>query len=280
MIIIFAAFKNEVKDIIKKIKPAGKSKKAVMNKNDIYHGYIGSSGEEQEVMVCVTGMGAAKALKAVSNIIDMRISDIVFLILGISGSTDENLSTGDIIIHDKIINAGFLKKGREDGCRNNLSEVREKIKIEPEIMTEDFIDSGCHWRSSSHKILIGPGACVPFLICTHKDKKYIGESLHVSAIDMESYSIARIAKANKIPVAVVRAVSDDIFTEIPDYFQDFEKRSLADKSVIVLKIIFSFKKLQQIIKISKGIKKAVKNLNHFAIKEIIPFIKKKYFNSS
>ena len=70
MIVIFAALKSEVKGIIKKIELSGESGKSVTGKNDIYHGYLRSDSRKQKVMICITGIGAGKALQAANDIIN------------------------------------------------------------------------------------------------------------------------------------------------------------------------------------------------------------------
>lgn len=280
MIVIFAALKSEVNELIKKIEPSGESGESVTGKNDIYHGYLRSDSRKQKVMICITGIGAGKALQAANDIIDLGIKNAVFLVLGISGSTDGNTETGDIVIHNKIVNLDFLERSQNNNFQFFDNEYVEKFKIEPEKTAEDFIDLNYHWENDSYKVFMGSGACVPFLIGTHKDKLNIGRNFNVSAVDMESYHIAGVAKANKIPFAVIRAISDDMFTEIPDYFQGFEKMSLMDKFILIVKIVLSPGKLRKTIKLLKGMKKAANNLNDFAIKEIIPFIHKKYFYKS
>jgi len=277
MIIIFAAFRNEVRDIIRKVRPAGVAGKSFSAKDNIYHGHILIGDKKQEVMICITGMGLNNAVKAVENLTGTVLENAVFLILGISGSTNEKIKTGDIVIYNKIVNLDFLTGSRKIDSRNFSDKSAEKFKIKPGSISESFINLNYFKKNKNYEIFIETGGCVPFLISTRKEKMDIGSNFDVSAVDMESYYIAKRAEAVKIPFAVIRAVSDDVYTEIPDYFQNFENMKLIDKLILVIKIIFSVRRLCQVIKLSKGIKKAINNLNDFIISEIIPFINKKYF---
>ena len=277
MIIIFAAFKSEIKGIIKKIKHCRKSSGSIAFKNNICNGYLKINGIEQEIMICITGMGEDNARQTAESVMNSGIKDAVLLVLGISGSTDERIKEGDILIHNRLLNLDFLKVNNERSLQNFFNEDHKESKPLSEEISDGFIDLNNNWQNDSYNIFTDSGACVPSLIGTHLEKLEIGRNFNVSAVDMESYHISKIARENKIPFGVIRAISDDIFTEIPDYLQDIEKRSLRYKLILLARIVFSAARIKQTTRLLKGMKKAADNLNDFAINEIIPFIHKKYF---
>lgn len=280
MIIIFAAFRNEVKGIIKKIRHRGTSYGFIGSKNNVCNGYLKIDGKEQEILICITGLGADNAMRAAEKVMHAGIRgirDAVLLVLGISGSTDERIKEGDIVIYNRLLNLDFLKVHNKRSLQYFFNEDYKESKPLPKEILDGFINLNHKWQNDSYKIHEDSGACVPFLIGTYLEKLEIGRNFNVSAVDMESYHIARIAGENKIPFGVIRAISDDIFTEIPDYLQDIGSRSLRYKLVLFARTIFSVAGMKQIIRLLKGMKKAADNLNDFVIKEIIPFIHKKYF---
>ncbi len=73
MIVIVAAFKSEVKKIIRMVGPCNRSQTSVAGNNYIGEGYLHINGKEQKIIVCITGMGADKALESAKNIMELKM---------------------------------------------------------------------------------------------------------------------------------------------------------------------------------------------------------------
>jgi adenosylhomocysteine nucleosidase len=274
MLVIFAAFKSEIKHVLGEIKIIKIIKNSHDNKKMIIKGILRISGQNREVIVCITGMGKNNAYKAADEIIKYKLKEPIFLIQGISGSTDKNINLKDIVIYNKIINLNFLNMTNENyghksesDPENNGNEEMQTICVNPNLLELDDLK-----KAEQFKIHYVPGACVPYLIDSPEEKYMIGRKYGVSAIDMESFYIAQVAKRNNIPFAVIRAISDDMYTKIPDFFKDIDTKSLKSKIILLVTTAFSVSKIKKTIEMMSDIAGATKNLNEFIISEVLPYL--------
>jgi nucleoside phosphorylase len=171
---------------------------------------------------------------------------------------------------------------------------REEIQTVTEINNKnfDFLKNVNKNLRGNYNISRVPAALVSDVIRDYKDKKALNKLFGVEAVDMESYYIADIAQKNNIPVICIRAISDDLFESVPDYFSgsDFEestkksyiKTSANHKMIkyfnkayklsgMLFKIIFSKSEIKAILKTLKNINIACKNLNNFVIEMVLPY---------
>jgi len=108
MLVIFSAFKKEAIDLIKllEFKKTLKAKRAV-----IYDGII----KNKRVIICITGMGKSNSLFAAKQVIEMNLSNPVFIIQGVSGAVAQNIDICDLIFYESIKNLEQYQPERQSG---------------------------------------------------------------------------------------------------------------------------------------------------------------------
>jgi adenosylhomocysteine nucleosidase len=121
------------------------------------------------------------------------------LLIGYAGALDPSLEVGDLIV----------------GMRARLLHINDAVDPQSE---EIALDGA--WNLSSGQDLVQVGASgglsirlaelltSPSLVGDPRYKKKLFEHLHASAVDMETAALARVAEAEGVPLACVRAISD------------------------------------------------------------------------
>jgi len=312
MLVIFAAFKNEVNGLLKSMS----RKKNVKNfKSRIYTGEIFN----HEIIVVITGMGKLNAAIGVNDIILMNLTDPVFLIQGISGALVENLKIGDLVIYETIknieipvgdhirlnslndtvcikqsiklqANENEFKKEDEDFKNLRLKAVLENkrsgshtdgFNLEEIKLIKEINNSGPDVQvnikdnaisDTNINVLKIPGATVPSVVTSYADKITLNKAYGVEAIDMESFYIADAAIKKGIPVICIRSISDNLIESIPGFFAESDRNGIFKRFMFLLKVLFSRSKAKSVLKTIKNINLANKNLNVYILKTVLPFL--------
>lgn len=260
MLVVFAAFKNEISGLLKLMnrKVSIRDKKCEIITGEIFN---------KEIIICITGIGKTNASMAAEKILAMNLSNPVFLIQGISGALTEKFKIGDVVIYKSIQNLEkiFFDNYLNIFNRNEIEIITEVNNLELEFL-EDFEKN----IYGNFNILKTSGAVVPEVVTHPGDKKNINESFGIETIDMESFYIAVIAKRQNIPVICIRAISDNLSEGVPEFFLDFGSSNFFKKFLFLFKIIFSGSKIKSACRILKNINTANKNLNVFIINTVLP----------
>jgi nucleoside phosphorylase len=147
------------------------------------------------VLVLETGVGAARAERALNWALDTPHLGIVpyrpkvVLCAGFSGSLNEELRVGDILLATEVVDA--------DG--NSWPAT-----------WPERLPSG-EWRPPLHR---GRLLTAPQLVCTPDDKRALGRQHSAVAVDMEAATVARLCSQRSVPFGCVRAISDDLNTPL------------------------------------------------------------------
>lgn len=114
---------------------------------------------------------------------------------GIAGALHPNLVVGDVVIANSLIEPNGNKFVVDTGwCR----ELFNTLRGVPRISIGAFFSDGS-------------------VIQTAEDRIHLFEKFDVFAVDQESIAAARFAKANNIPFAIVRTISDTGLDAIPTW---------------------------------------------------------------
>ena len=256
MLIIFGALKVELSGLIKvmSIEHIDKKDSAI-----IYKGKIGSSN----IILVESGMGKENAQKAARLIVKKYLGSsntgAKILVIGFCGATSRDLESGDIVLYKSIKNLegiDFLKTLADANV--NLCNLYSSINIDYNRCIRD-----------NYKLLKVDGGSVSKVIIDSKLKKAIGSKFDVQVIDTETYWIGREAVRNKLPFCCIRSVSDDVDENVPDFLVNSFRRSiLVNISNLLFLLVKSPKKVFQIAKVIRDIKKARNNLTA-AVKEVV-----------
>jgi adenosylhomocysteine nucleosidase len=143
-----------------------------------------------------TGVGKSAMADAVSYCVQ-QYRPSACLNVGYCGGTIPEMTVGDLLIADKIVDAMTDEEFRPTA--NLLAEAKEK----------------CEKENVRH--FVGGMVTVDEPITTPHEKAFIGTKHEVKGVEMESYAFARICEELGIAYGVVRAVLDPMDMILPDF---------------------------------------------------------------
>ena len=147
---------------------------------------------QHDIFVCLSGIGYESALIAAKKLVALKVDALISW--GVAGAINKSVNSGDIILANSIINQDNRYPISEDW----LSRVSE------------------HLRQSSDRVLSGDITSSSEICASTTDKLHLLQKTGALAVDMESAAIAETATANKLDFLVLRAISDNADTSIPE----------------------------------------------------------------
>mgnify|MGYP004529120287 FL=1 len=191
----------------------------IKNKRDIFDKtfYIGSINKK-EVVIVKSNVGKVNSARSAQMLIDNFDIRIVINI-GTSGSVDNNLNIGDVVVADRLYQYDFdvTAFGRKLGEIENIGECIYTDKNILNKISKDLIVGGI---ASGDK----------FITCM-EDKTFIRDKFNVMCIEMEGASIAQVCYLSNIPFLVIRSVTDKLDgTSEVDFvkFLEYSSRKVAN----------------------------------------------------
>lgn len=191
----------------------------IKNKRDIFDKtfYIGSINKK-EVVIVKSNVGKVNSARSAQMLIDNFDIRIVINI-GTSGSVDNNLNIGDVVVADRLYQYDFdvTAFGRKLGEIENIGEC---------IYTNKNI-----LNKISKDLIVGGIASGDKFITRMEDKTFIRDKFNVVCIEMEGASIAQVCYLSNIPVLVIRSVTDKLDgTSEVDFvkFLEYSSRKVAN----------------------------------------------------
>ena len=191
----------------------------IKNKRDIFDKtfYIGSINKK-EVVIVKSNVGKVNSARSAQMLIDNFDIRIVINI-GTSGSVDNNLNIGDVVVADRLYQYDFdvTAFGRKLGEIENIGEC---------IYTDKNI-----LNKISKDLIVGGIASGDKFITRMEDKTFIRDKFNVVCIEMEGASIAQVCYLSNIPFLVIRSVTDKLDgTSEVDFvkFLEYSSRKVAN----------------------------------------------------
>lgn len=191
----------------------------IKNKRDIFDKtfYIGSINKK-EVVIVKSNVGKVNSARSAQMLIDNFDIRIVINI-GTSGSVDNNLNIGDVVVADRLYQYDFdvTAFGRKLGEIENIGEC---------IYTNKNI-----LNKISKDLIVGGIASGDKFITRMEDKTFIRDKFNVACIEMEGASIAQVCYLSNIPFLVIRSVTDKLDgTSEVDFvkFLEYSSRKVAN----------------------------------------------------
>ncbi|MCI8272639.1 MAG: 5'-methylthioadenosine/adenosylhomocysteine nucleosidase [Clostridia bacterium] len=196
---IIAAMKEEVqaiKDIMTDIK-----------EEEIYElkFIIGKINDEKVVLV-ESGVGKVNAARVTQILINtFCIKSVVNV--GVAGAANNELNIGDIVIGNRIVQHDFdiTAFGHPKGY---ISNIGENVECDTKLL-EKMVQTIENLKTKDFKIKIGVIASGDIFCVDTKMKEKIRTKFQAEAIDMESAAIAQVCTLDKIPLIVIRSISDN-----------------------------------------------------------------------
>ena len=129
------------------------------------------------------------------------------LVAGLAGGLDPNLKPGDAVVYDLCHDARDLKE-KPSGCDQNAS-------IRCDDRASELLLSSL--QSAGRPSIRGSGATVDRILTEAREKLSLGIRYRAAAVDMESYEVLGVCASVGLPAAVVRVISDDAGSDLPDF---------------------------------------------------------------
>ncbi len=196
---------------------------------------------QQDVFLCLSGIGHESALFAAKKLVALKVDALISW--GVAGAIDNSLKSGDVILASSIINGENRYSVSEDW----LSRVSE------------------HFLPSEPNIFSGDIASCKEICASIADKQHLSQNTGALAVDMESAAIAETATENNLDLLVIRTISDDADTAIPEAILK-HTNNLGQPRIFnfMLSCILKPKQIREISSLASGYKKGLASLSEIA----------------
>ncbi len=156
----------------------------------------------REVILAESGIGYSHAKNACIHMIE-RFSPLMILSFGLAGSVDMAMEVGDILLATHLL---WVRDTETLEVEKTYTLDKRLIDITSNILLK------CALEFTLGKVLT-----VPYFIFTFEERYRIGRELKVKVVEMEGAAIAGEATEHRIPLLILRMISDDMSTREIDY---------------------------------------------------------------
>lgn len=147
-----------------------------------------------KILLAYSGVGALNAKAASELLVKEGVNCLISW--GCAAGLDPNLHPGDLVLANSCVDAEQVAFELENV--NWFGEVQAIL-------------SG----HLSSKVQIGKLAESKSLVPSSVDKLHLNQATQAVALDMESVTIARVAKAHGLPFLAIRAIADPVSMDLP-----------------------------------------------------------------
>lgn len=184
------------------------------------------------VCVAVCGPGKVNAALCTQIMIDRFKADKI-INLGVGCSLSPDVVIRNVVIADDVCqyDIDITALGEPRGYINGLNEI--KIKTDPE-MSEKLARAAVN---SGEKIHRGTVASGDTFIADSSFKKVISEQFGAICGEMEGGAVGHVCRANNIPFAILRTVSDGGNEASRLDYPTFKKAAAEKSTAVILKYI-------------------------------------------
>ena len=159
-----------------------------------------------KLLVAYSGAGPVNAQAAAELLVAEGATRLISW--GCAAALSESLRPGDLILADKLIDAGNIEIAVNADWHSHTKN---------RLATFVVVHTGCLAESKS-------------IVSSSKDKKQLHSITGAVALDMESIAIARVARQHTLPFLAIRAIADPVNMDLPQAIN----YSLNDQGDIVL----------------------------------------------
>jgi len=198
LLAIIAAFKEEVKDYLKR---GG-------FRADAPEGFVRfyRSSSSPEVVVAEGGIGRRNAEQATTLLIERYKPDFIVCV-GFAAGACAGLKPGDLFLCDRLL-----------AIEGPAPLWRADAVMERSLADVTFVDEMLNQNRGTDQVYANGGCLsVPELVSGRSMKAWIGSTFPVNIIDMESYWVSETASQHGIPHVVVRSVLDPVEQTLPAF---------------------------------------------------------------
>ena len=222
---IIGAMEPEVAALVEKLE---NKKCETVSGIDFYSGDL--FGKKAVVAKC----GIGKVFAAVcAQVMIMKYSPSLLVNTGVGGGLAPGLSTGDVVIADKLCQHDMDTSaiGDPKGLVSGINKIYfDADKKAVEILSDAASSLGLN-------VLVGTVASGDKFVASREDKARITEDFGAAACEMEGAAIAQVAFVNSTPFAVIRAISDSADGEATMDYPTFLPIAVANSAKMTLSLV-------------------------------------------
>lgn len=193
----------------------------------------------RKVVVVMCGIGKVCAALTAQILID-RFGATAIVNTGVAGGLDERLEVGDLVIATDAVQHDFDLTG--------FGYVRGHLPCaggEKSAVSRFYADrklSDCFERAAEEiggegKAIRGTVVSGDIFVCDASLKQRLTVDFGAAATEMEGAAIAQVCYLNKVPFAIVRAISDLAGKEAKISYDEFEKKAALRSAKIIQKML-------------------------------------------
>ncbi|MEO6724201.1 MAG: hypothetical protein ABIP14_02775 [Blastocatellia bacterium] len=174
-------------------------------------GTAGSASAQKPVTVLQCGMGAPAFADRLSEHLRHYSYDLL-LVAGLAGGLDHCLKSGDVVIYNLCHD---VRDKFNSGSKEKPSSRDENASIRCNDPLVAALSGLLH--AAGQRCFRGSGVTVDRIIIEAQEKLSFGARYQAVAADMESYDVLSICNNLGLPAAVLRVISDDAGSNLPDF---------------------------------------------------------------
>lgn len=188
-----------------------------------------------DVVVAKAGVGKVNAAVTAQTMI-LRYNTDALINIGVAGGIDSNLSIGDIVVADKVVEHDMdtTAVGDEPGFITGIDRVyMDCDKSLSELLIKCSTDTGLNTLSG----IIATG---DIFVAEDSIRNKIKNVFNGAAAEMEGAAIGHVCTMNNVPFAVLRAMSDCANDDSKVDFPTFAAKAAENSIDIITRFLLSY----------------------------------------
>ncbi len=226
-IAIIGAMDSEIKILLSQMKDVKKEEKASIA---FYKGKL----ENKDVVVFKSGIGKVNAAMGTTIAMEeYNVNKIIFT--GVAGATNNNLNITDVVISDYLVQHDYdttvfgTKKGAVPGSVDTKFSADENLIKIAKNSAEKVL--------GKNKVYIGTIATGDQFIADKTTVQSLETTFGAWAVEMEGASVAHVANLYRVPVVVIRSISDKADGSAHMNYSDFVTIAADNSAKIVMDML-------------------------------------------
>ncbi|WP_019243556.1 MULTISPECIES: 5'-methylthioadenosine/adenosylhomocysteine nucleosidase [Bacillus] len=192
----------------------------------------------KEVVIVQSGIGKVNAALCAQILVDdFNVSTLINS--GVAGGLYKDLKVGDVVIsnraveHDSDVTAFGHKKGYISGMHGDGEPTYFETDADLAKKTQEVASEVL----KENKAYIGTIASGDIFVSDAALKTSLVEQFDAYAAEMEGAAIAHVAYLNKVPVTIIRSISDLANGEADVTYEEFETKAAEKSAQIVMNLL-------------------------------------------
>lgn len=228
---IIGAMDSEVKTLKSKLENVTVTKKAGL---EFHSGDLNG----KPVVIVKSGVGKVNAALCTQILIDdFKVSTLINS--GVAGGLYSELKVGDVVVSNRAVehDMDITVFGHKKGYISDMSENGEPTYFETDKALAEKTQKVANEVLKENKAYIGTIASGDIFVSDAALKASLVKDHDAYAAEMEGAAIAHVASVNKVPVTIIRSISDLANGEANVTYEEFEVKAAENSAKIVMNLL-------------------------------------------